>query len=46
MIKTDQFAISANGKQLMRVNDNIAVDINTGNPHFTQEWSKPEDEEK
>ena len=29
MIKTDQFAISANGKQLMRVNDNIAVDIIT-----------------
>ena len=32
---SDQFAISANGKPLMRLNDNIAVDINTGKPHFT-----------
>ena len=27
---SDQFAVSANGKPLMRLNDNIAVDINTG----------------
>ncbi|MBO5569248.1 MAG: hypothetical protein J6A79_10015 [Clostridia bacterium] len=41
---SDQFAISANGKALMRINDNVAVDISTGKPFFTQECSKLEDE--
>ena len=41
---SDQFAISANGKPLMRLNDNIAVDINTGKPHFTIGWTR--DDEK
>ena len=41
---SDQFAISANGKPLMRLNDNIAVDVNTGKPHFTMGWTR--DDEK
>ena len=44
MTNPDQFAISANGKPLMRLNDNIAVDINTGKPHFTMGWTR--DDEK
>ena len=41
---SDQFAVSANGKPLMRLNANIAVDINTGKPHFIMGW--PSNDEK
>lgn len=40
---SDQFAISANGKPLMRINDNFAVDINTGKPHFTMGWTRDDE---
>ena len=36
-------AIDSDGDMLMRINDNMAMDIDTGELHFVSGWSDYED---
>ena len=42
---SDNMAIDSVGNMLMRMGDNMAMDINTGELHFISGWSDDEDDD-
>lgn len=41
---SDNLAINSDGDMLMRVNDNTAMDMETGEIHFISGWSDEDDD--
>ena len=44
-IFSDNMAIDSDGDMLMRMGDNIAMDMETGDLHFISGWSNDDDED-
>ena len=42
---SDNMAIDSGGDMLMRMGDNIAMDMETGDLHFISGWSNDDDED-
>lgn len=40
---SDQFALGLDGRMRMRVNDNLSMDMESGELHFTTPWTVPDD---